>query len=209
MRITVDGVPKEVSTGRECDPTKWMSKANRAKGTKEDIKTLNAYLDIHLQMTKSREDITVESIKMKYLGDIRRKTLLAVFLEHNEQMKALVGEKALRQILIAKKNNGKPFGIYVFDDDNTVLSPVSFESFHANEVSNSSLGLMPTILAHESLKNDFGDLGETCLKTAISYIFGKGAEFSQYKHTSAGRELYHRKDIFGILKNNNRLILQR
>lgn len=101
MRITVDGIPKEVSTGRECDPTKWISKANRAKGTKEDVKTLNAYLDtleykvadIHLQMTKSGEDITAESIKMKYLGkDIQRKTLLAVFLEHNQQMKALLGK---------------------------------------------------------------------------------------------------------------------
>ncbi|WP_236537179.1 Arm DNA-binding domain-containing protein [Sphingobacterium composti Ten et al. 2007 non Yoo et al. 2007] len=63
MRITVDGIPKELSTGRECDPAKWISKANRAKGTKEDVKTLNAYLDtlehkvadIHLQMTKSGE----------------------------------------------------------------------------------------------------------------------------------------------------------
>lgn len=101
MRITVDGILKEVSTGRECDPTKWISKANRSKGTKEDVKTLNAYLDtmehkvadIHLQMTKRGEDITAESIKMKYLGrDIQRKTLLTVFLEHNEQMKALLGK---------------------------------------------------------------------------------------------------------------------
>lgn len=112
-------------------------------------------------------------------------------------------------IIIGEKTNGKPFGMYVFDYDNTVLSPVSFESFNANDVSSSSEGLMPTILAQENLKNDFGDLGETCLKTAISFIFGKGVEFSQYKHTSAGRELYHGKDIFGILKNNNQLILQR
>ncbi len=101
MRITVNGIPKEVSTGRECDPAKWISKANRAKGTKEDVKTLNAYLDTlehkvtdtHLQMTKRGEEITAESIKMKYLGrDIQRKTLLTVFLEHNEQMKALLGK---------------------------------------------------------------------------------------------------------------------
>ncbi|MCT1525034.1 site-specific integrase [Sphingobacterium hotanense] len=100
MRITVDGVPKEVSTGRECDPSKWISKANRAKGTKEDVKTLNSYLDtvehkvadIHLQMTKRGEDITAESIKLKYLGkDIKRKMLLTVFLEHNGQMEALLG----------------------------------------------------------------------------------------------------------------------
>lgn len=67
-------------------------------------------------------------------------------------------------IIIGEKTNGKPFGMYVFDYDNTVLSPVSFESFNANDVSSSSEGLMPTILAQENLKNDFGDLGETCQK---------------------------------------------
>lgn len=100
MRITVDGIPKEVSTGKDCEPAKWISKANRAKGTKEEVKTLNTYLDtvehkvadLHLQMVKSGEDITSESIKLKYLGkDIKRKSLLAVFLEHNNQMEALLG----------------------------------------------------------------------------------------------------------------------
>lgn len=45
MRITVDGIPKEVSTGRECDPSKWNPKANRVKGTTETVKTLNSYLE--------------------------------------------------------------------------------------------------------------------------------------------------------------------
>lgn len=100
MRITVDGVPKEVSIGRYCEPAKWIAKLNRSKGTKEDAKTLNAYLDtlelkvaeIPLRMTKMGEDITAESIKLKYLGkDIQRKTLLTVFQEHNKQMEALLG----------------------------------------------------------------------------------------------------------------------
>jgi len=43
-------------------------------------------------MFKSGEDITSESIKLKYLGkNIKRKSLLAVFLEHNNQMEALLG----------------------------------------------------------------------------------------------------------------------
>lgn len=62
MRITVAGDPKEVSTGRECNPVRWNAKANRAKGTKEDIRGLNAYLDTlerkvadaHLQLVKGR-----------------------------------------------------------------------------------------------------------------------------------------------------------
>jgi len=45
MRITVNGIPREISTGKQCDPSRWQSKLNRARGTKEDVKTLNAYLD--------------------------------------------------------------------------------------------------------------------------------------------------------------------
>ncbi|WP_293931821.1 Arm DNA-binding domain-containing protein [Sphingobacterium sp. UBA6645] len=30
MRITVEGIPKEVSTGKDCDPCKWNSRGNRA-----------------------------------------------------------------------------------------------------------------------------------------------------------------------------------
>lgn len=46
MRITLGGIPKEVSTGNQCVPIKWNSKGNRAKGTKEDDKSLNSYLDV-------------------------------------------------------------------------------------------------------------------------------------------------------------------
>lgn len=45
MRITVDGIVRELSTKRLWEPSKWNSKAGRARGIKEDIKTLNTYLD--------------------------------------------------------------------------------------------------------------------------------------------------------------------
>lgn len=127
MRITVDGIPKEVSTGRECDPFKWISRANRAKGTKEDVKTLNAYLDtlehkvsdIHLQMVKSGEDITSESIKLKYLGkDIKRKTLLAVFFEHNKQMGALLGNGFKPNTLKGYKTSLSHIELYLKTEQN-------------------------------------------------------------------------------------------
>lgn len=35
-----------MSTKRLCEPEKWNGKANRAIGNKEDIKALNAYLDM-------------------------------------------------------------------------------------------------------------------------------------------------------------------
>ena len=46
LRITVDGIPKEISTGRQCDPDRWNANTGRCNGTKEDAKLLNAFLDI-------------------------------------------------------------------------------------------------------------------------------------------------------------------
>ncbi|RQP16083.1 MAG: site-specific integrase [Parapedobacter sp.] len=101
MRITVAGEPKEVSIGRECDPSRWNAKANRAKGTKEDIRNLNAYLDTlerkaedaHSQLVKQEMEITAESLKLKYLGkDVQRRYLMETFTEHNRKMEALLGK---------------------------------------------------------------------------------------------------------------------
>jgi hypothetical protein len=45
LRITVNGVAKEISTKRSCDTNRWNPAAERISGTKEDAKALNAYLD--------------------------------------------------------------------------------------------------------------------------------------------------------------------
>jgi hypothetical protein len=45
LRITVDGQRAEIATGRECEPSRWDSRAGRAIGTKEETKTFNAFFD--------------------------------------------------------------------------------------------------------------------------------------------------------------------
>lgn len=45
LRITVDGVSKEISTGRQRELFKWNAHAQRAAGTNEEAKALNVYLD--------------------------------------------------------------------------------------------------------------------------------------------------------------------
>ena len=45
LRVTVDGIPKETSTKRKWDITRWDQKTERAIGTKEDAKALNFFLD--------------------------------------------------------------------------------------------------------------------------------------------------------------------
>ncbi|MEO7585505.1 MAG: Arm DNA-binding domain-containing protein [Ferruginibacter sp.] len=45
LRITVDGQRAEVTANRDCEPVRWTSHAGSAIGTKENTRSLNAYLD--------------------------------------------------------------------------------------------------------------------------------------------------------------------
>ena len=101
LRITVDGIAKEISIGRQCEPDKWNAKAGRASGIKENVKSLNAYLDtIQTKIYEGRrrllekdELITSDSLKnfLKGTGD-KPKTIIEIFQQHNDQMKSLVGK---------------------------------------------------------------------------------------------------------------------
>lgn len=100
LRVTVNGIRTEISTKRECAPAKWNAAAGRAKGTKEDIKALNVYLDLlqakvyeaqHDLMTENKM-VTGELIKNKIAGvEERPATLVAVFRQHNETIRQLIG----------------------------------------------------------------------------------------------------------------------
>ena len=100
LRITVDGIPKELSTKRLCDPGRWNSAAERAAGTREDSRALNTYLDT-LQakvyeakriMIEANQLITASSIKDHLLGsDQRNKMLIKIFENYNDNIKKLIG----------------------------------------------------------------------------------------------------------------------
>ena len=101
MRITVDGIPKELSVGRDCDPKKWSSKANRAKGDRQDILLLNRHLEsletrveeIHTRLIREGVKITAQVIKNRYLGVVDRPHyLMEVFADHNAKIEALIGK---------------------------------------------------------------------------------------------------------------------
>ena len=44
LRITVDGIPKETSTKRKWDSSRWDQRIERATGSKEDARSLNFFL---------------------------------------------------------------------------------------------------------------------------------------------------------------------
>jgi hypothetical protein len=99
LRITVDGVRAEMSTSRNCEPERWNAKAGKIIGTKEDVKTLNAYLEsikaevyaAHILLSVDGAEITAGSVKCKFLGkEEKSHTILEAIKTHNEKMKALV-----------------------------------------------------------------------------------------------------------------------
>lgn len=102
MRITVDGVPKEISTGRDWEPSRWNIHAQRASGTKEDGKALNVFLDTlqakvyeaKRQLLENNKAITAELLKNILKGKTDRpKMLMEVFQYHNDQIKELIGKE--------------------------------------------------------------------------------------------------------------------
>ena len=102
QRITVDGKRSEITTNRQCDPSKWNSHAGRAIGTKEEIKSLNAFLDnlqaktyeAHRYLYENEKEITAETIKNRMLGKSEKaRMLIEIFKEHNRKVKNLVGKE--------------------------------------------------------------------------------------------------------------------
>lgn len=101
LRITVDGIPKETSTKRKWDITRWDQKAERAVGTKEDAKTINFFLTtIESKVNQYRNDlvyversITSQKIIDFIMGRLAPKVkVLEEFLKHNDELLALVGK---------------------------------------------------------------------------------------------------------------------
>ncbi len=102
LRITVDGQRTELAVSRKCDPERWDAATGRATGTKAESRTLNTYLDnvqfqifeLHRKMSEGDEVLTVETLKNRFLGKAEKaRTLIAVFEDHNQKMKSLVGQE--------------------------------------------------------------------------------------------------------------------
>lgn len=102
LRITTHGQRAEVSTGREWIPEKWNPSAGRASGTKEDVKALNSYLDTlqgkvyeaHRRLLETEATVTAEAVKNKFTGKAEKpRMLVPIFQDHNNRIKALLGEE--------------------------------------------------------------------------------------------------------------------
>jgi hypothetical protein len=101
MRISAGCKRAEISTQRKWDPSRWNADAERATGTKEDARSLNAHLDtlqmrVHeaqRELIADKEDVTIENLRLRLEGKrARTKMLIEVFRDHNEKLKQLVNK---------------------------------------------------------------------------------------------------------------------
>jgi hypothetical protein len=118
LRITADGVMKEMSIHRTWDPARWNTKAGRAVTDRRPLKkppqpgtpeaeapALNAYLDtvqakVHEarhQLLMSGKPVTAGAVRDFVQGretnPERPHMLLEIFQYHNDQVKALIGKE--------------------------------------------------------------------------------------------------------------------
>ena len=102
LRITVDGTSKELSTKRLWEPERWSQSLGRATGTKEDAKTLNAYLDALCNnvyqakrtLLEADKPITADALKDKVTGKSEvKRMIIEIFNQHNAQVEALVNRE--------------------------------------------------------------------------------------------------------------------
>ena len=101
-RITVDGKRSELAIKREVALTKWQPSKGYVKGTNEEAKSLNTYIDSvrdkvyehQKQLMDANKAVTAEAIKNSFLGISQKsKSLFRIFEEHNEKIKQLVGKQ--------------------------------------------------------------------------------------------------------------------
>lgn len=99
LRVVVDGIPKETSTKRKWDISRWDQKIERATGNKEDARALNFFIDslitqINLYRTElmnNKVSLTSKRIMDMVRGNLTSKAMvLEEFKKHNDEVFSLV-----------------------------------------------------------------------------------------------------------------------
>ncbi len=102
LRITVDSKRTEISLRRKIRPSDWNSSAGKVKGSSPKAIEINKYLEdirhkvyaIHSKLIFKEKTFTALTIREKFLGkDKTVKTLLPLYKEHNDEIRALVGRE--------------------------------------------------------------------------------------------------------------------
>jgi site-specific recombinase XerD len=99
-RVTIKGKRAEISTGKSVEINNWIPSRGRVKGSSEEARTTNRFLDnINVRLTRifdrmddAQESISAKEIKNRFLGKKPvGHSLIELFKNHNEQIKNQIG----------------------------------------------------------------------------------------------------------------------
>ena len=111
-RITVGGKRSEISLKRTISVRNWDNSKGRARGTTQNSRILNKYLDYvygrlldcHKQLLEEFKVVSPRSIKARYLGeDDQRKTLLELIAYHNTNMVSVLKHGTMKNYYTTEK----------------------------------------------------------------------------------------------------------
>jgi site-specific recombinase XerD len=112
VRVTVDGVRKEISLKKRIPLAKWNSAKEQVSGNDHETKSLNNYIaevrtelhNCYRQMQIDKKLITALAIKQAFLGyDPDQKTLLEVIEYHNKTMHEVLAWGTAKNYYTTKK----------------------------------------------------------------------------------------------------------
>ena len=118
FRITIAGKRFEISTMRSVKRDQWYAKLGKLKGTTEESRTFNSFLDslrakafeCQKQVLLEGKDLSVETFRSKWMGESSNECpkILEVFDDHNAKMKQLVdveySPETLERYIISRKH---------------------------------------------------------------------------------------------------------
>jgi site-specific recombinase XerD len=102
QRITVNGERIEMSTSKFIEKAKWNTSAGKIKGSSEEARLINSYLDIlkakvyeaEKWMVNNNLEINAQTFKNKLLGiEEKQHKIILIFQEHNKRMKELINKE--------------------------------------------------------------------------------------------------------------------
>ena len=100
IRLTVDGQRFEFSSKKFIEKSKWSSELSKMKGSSEEARTLNNYLDlmkskvfgIQMELIHKNEELSLENFKSRILGTHQReRMLIPIYQNHNDKIEELIG----------------------------------------------------------------------------------------------------------------------
>ncbi|GAA4795562.1 site-specific integrase [Olivibacter ginsenosidimutans] len=101
VRITIDGKRTEFSSKRFINPKQWDPKMMKMKGSSEEARTINSYLETikskvnqtQIILEYQEEPVTLEKFMNAYVGKKleKQRTLIPIFQDHNKRLKSLIG----------------------------------------------------------------------------------------------------------------------